>query len=79
MKAYRLILVALLGIMMCSCKKDEPSYYVNDLQALWLENGTQHYVRFTERKTISLIPRPIMETDGSSISSKRTEISRTSI
>lgn len=51
MKAYRLILVALLGIMMCSCKKDEPSYYVNDLQALWLENGTQHYVRFTDEQS----------------------------
>lgn len=46
MKAYRFILVALMGILMYSCK-NEPSYYVSDIQAKWLENGTDHYVRFT--------------------------------
>ena len=45
--AFRLILLALVSIALFSCKND-PEYRVGDLQALWLENGTQHYVRYTD-------------------------------
>jgi hypothetical protein len=29
----------------------EPSYQLSSLQALWLENNTQHYVRFTTEQS----------------------------
>lgn len=52
MKAFKFLLVALAGIVLSSCSllgggDKEPSYQLSSLQALWLENNTQHYVRFT--------------------------------
>ena len=29
----------------------QPEYRLSDLQALWLENGTEHYVRFTTEQS----------------------------
>ena len=50
MRNFKFILLALVGIALISCKND-PEYRVSDLQALWLENGTQHYVRFTDEQS----------------------------
>ena len=56
MKAFRIVLVALAGIALSSCSlfgggDKEPSYQLSALQALWLENNTQHYVRFTTEQS----------------------------
>jgi len=50
-KIIYLALVAIVGIAFSSCSMlggdKNPSYSLSDLQGLWQENGTQHYVRFT--------------------------------
>jgi len=49
-KGFYLALIAFIGIVFSSCSmldKDTTSYQLSDLQGLWLEDGTQHYVRFT--------------------------------
>lgn len=56
MKAFKFLLVALTGIVLSSCSllgggDKEPSYQLSNLQALWLENNTQHYVRFTTEQS----------------------------
>lgn len=56
MKAFKFLLVALAGIVLSSCSllgggDKEPSYQLSNLQALWLENNTQHYVRFTTEQS----------------------------
>lgn len=56
MKAFKFLLVALAGIVLSSCSlfgggDKEPSYQLSSLQALWLENNTQHYVRFTTEQS----------------------------
>ena len=52
---YELALVALVGIAFSSCSMlggdKEPSYRLSDLQGLWQENNTQHFVRFTTEKS----------------------------
>ena len=53
-KIYYLALVALVGIAFSSCNMlgpSQPEYKLSDLQALWLENGTEHYVRFTTEQS----------------------------
>lgn len=57
-KIYYLALVALVGIAFSSCSMldgdKNPSWSVNDLQGLWLENGDAtvgHYVRFTSEQS----------------------------
>ena len=45
---FKFVLVALMGISLCSCEKKQTEFYLSDLQGLWLENNTKHYVRFTE-------------------------------
>ena len=49
MKNFRLIWMALIGLALCSCSmiNKEPNYQLSDLQGLWEEDGTQHFVRFT--------------------------------
>ena len=49
MKNFKLFLVALVGIALSSCSMmdKDTNYQISDLQGLWLENNTQHYVRFT--------------------------------
>lgn len=52
---FKLLFVALLGIAISSCSMlgggSEPEYRVSDLQGLWLEDNTQHYVRFTTEQS----------------------------
>lgn len=55
-KFYYLALVALVGIAFSSCsmiggKDKEPSYQLSSLQALWQENNTEHFVRFTTEQS----------------------------
>ena len=52
--AFRLVLIALIGIALCSCDKfgnggkNDPEFRLSDLQALWQNtNKKTHYVRFT--------------------------------
>jgi hypothetical protein len=49
---FKLLLVAILGVALSSCSllgggDNTPEYRLSDLQGLWEENNTQHYVRFT--------------------------------
>lgn len=50
-KFYYLAVAAVLGIALSSCSLlgigDTPTFKLSDLQALWEENNTQHFVRFT--------------------------------
>ena len=51
---FCIALVALVALAFSSCQKNEPAFYLQDLQGLWLEKGdtiTGHYVRFTEEKS----------------------------
>ncbi len=54
MKTFRFLLIAVLGIAMASCSmigNNDPEYRVADLQGLWQENNTRHYVRFTTEQS----------------------------
>ena len=53
MKNFKLFLVALVGIALSSCSMmdKDTNYQISDLQGLWLEDNTQHYVRFTTEKS----------------------------
>jgi len=52
---YYLALVAIVGIAMSSCSLigggQKQEFQLSDLQGLWLENNTQHYVRFTAEQS----------------------------
>ena len=53
-KSFKFILIALVGLSLASCNminKNTPSYQQNDLQGLWEENNTKHYVRFTTEQS----------------------------
>ena len=54
-KIIYLVLVAIVGIAFSSCSMlggdKDPSYSLSDLQGLWQENDTQHYVRFTTEQS----------------------------
>lgn len=54
-KLYYLALAAVVGIVLSSCSMlngdKTPSFNLSDLQGLWEENNTQHYVRFTTEMT----------------------------
>lgn len=54
-KIYYLALVALVGIAFSSCSlmggDKDPSWRLSDLQGLWLENNTEHFVRFTTEQS----------------------------
>ena len=50
----KFILIALIGVVLASCSflgGNTPSFQLSDLQALWQENGTKHYVRFTTEQS----------------------------
>jgi len=50
---FKFLLVALVGIGLCSCKQEATSFLQSDLQGLWQENGTKHYIRFlAEQSTV---------------------------
>ena len=53
---FSLMLGALVAFAFSSCsmfggKDKEPSFQLSDLQGLWEENNTQHYVRFTTERS----------------------------
>ena len=53
-KIYYLALIALVGLVFSSCQQSTPTFYLQDLQGLWLENGDStegHFVRFTTEKS----------------------------
>ena len=53
-KFYYLALCALIGVTLSSCfgpGNNNPEFKLSDLQGLWLENNTEHYVRFTTEMT----------------------------
>ena len=54
----RLALCAMVSVSLSGCfsfggggSSEEPSYKVTDLQGYWQENGTEHYVRFTNERS----------------------------
>ncbi|MBO7454850.1 MAG: hypothetical protein J6T76_00450 [Paludibacteraceae bacterium] len=53
-KFYYLALCALIGVTLSSCfgpGNNNPEFKLSDLQGLWLENNTEHYVRFTTEQS----------------------------
>ena len=52
-KNIKFLLLAVTGVVLASCSGmfNKPEYKLSDLQGLWLENGTQHYVRFTTEQS----------------------------
>ena len=54
---FKFIASAIIGIALSSCSLfgggggNTPEYRLSDLQGLWLENNTQHYVRFTTEQS----------------------------
>ena len=51
-KFYYLALIALVGIAFSSCTPtNTPEFRLSDLQGLWQENNTEHYVRFTDEQS----------------------------
>ena len=54
MKVFRLVCIALVGLAMTSCglfNNNNPEYKLSDLQGLWQENNTEHFVRFTTEQS----------------------------
>ena len=54
MRNFRFLFLALVGLALASCdmfNKTTPSYQLSDLQGLWQENNTEHYVRFTKEQS----------------------------
>lgn len=57
-KLYYLAFAAVIGIALSSCSllggggsSNTPSFNLRDLQALWQENNTEHFVRFTTEQS----------------------------
>lgn len=53
-KFYYLALCALIGVTLSSCfgpGNNNPEFKLSDLQGLWQENNTEHYVRFTTEQS----------------------------
>ena len=57
-KLYHLAICAIVSISLSGCffgggssSTEEPTFKLSDLQALWQENSTQHYVRFTTERS----------------------------
>ena len=52
---FRFLIVALIGIAFSSCGRQEPiEYSLSDMQGLWKEDGTEHFMRFTTDAADSL-------------------------
>lgn len=50
--ALRLLFFALVGAALTGCiPTTQPTFYLHDLQGLWQENNTRHYVRFTTEQS----------------------------
>ena len=52
-KFYSLALMVLVGLAFTSCDmmNNKPEYKLSDLQGLWRENNTEHFVRFTTEQS----------------------------
>ena len=51
---FRILCIVVLGIAMTSCglfNNNNPEYKLSDLQGLWQENNTEHFVRFTTEQS----------------------------
>lgn len=51
---FRILSIVVLGIAMTSCglfNNNNPEYKLSDLQGLWQENNTEHFVRFTTEQS----------------------------
>lgn len=51
---FRILSIVVLGIAMTSCglfNNNNPEYELSDLQGLWQENNTEHFVRFTTEQS----------------------------
>ena len=54
--SFKLFLFAVVALVMAGCslfggKDNNPSFRLSDLQGLWQENNTEHYVRFTTEQS----------------------------
>ena len=47
-------LLIVLAAVLVGCNKNEPEYQLSDMQGLWQENGTEHFMRFTEESANDL-------------------------
>ena len=47
---FRIALCAIVGIALASCNPTEVTFQESYLLGYWLEDGTQHYVRFTNTR-----------------------------
>ena len=53
-KSIQILFLAFVAVALASCdmfNKTTPSYQLSDLQGLWQENNTEHYVRFTKEQS----------------------------
>ena len=53
-KSIQILFFAFVAVALASCdmfNKTTPSYSLSDLQGLWQENNTEHYVRFTKEQS----------------------------
>ena len=55
-KYYYLAICAIVSLTLTGCfggsgSYNDPSYSLSDLQALWQEDGTEHFVRFTTERS----------------------------
>ena len=54
-KFYYLALIALIGIAFSACSKKDPiEYSLSDMQGLWKQNNTEHFMRFTTESADSI-------------------------
>lgn len=54
-KIYSLALIVIVAVAMASCNiGGQPSFQMEDLYGYWLEDNTQHYVRFTMEESDEL-------------------------
>jgi len=48
----KFFLTAVVAVVICSCTpSNTPEYRLSDLQGKWVENNTEHYVRFTSEQS----------------------------
>ena len=50
-KIIYMALIAVIGLALTSCEPAQKDFYLSDLQGLWQEDNTQHYVRFTTERS----------------------------
>lgn len=54
-KFYYLALIALIGIAFSACSNKDPiEYSLSDMQGLWKQNNTEHFMRFTTESADSI-------------------------